>query len=230
MRRTMLALLLSTLLLGCSDDTTGDRQDGPVTTKDTGPTKCGAGIYPCGPYGTKTGSVAANLEFKGYMAAKNFCTDHKNKKADTTKLTSISLKSYHLGDASASCAANQPSLLWVMVSAGWCNPCKTEVQETQKDYAAGTMDARVDVLNVVYETTAPGTAVTEAFLKTWADNFKLTLPVVMDPDFKLGAYFSRGNAPFNMLVETKTMKIYYQQQGDKLADIKKKITEFLAKK
>ena len=231
MRRTMLALLLSTLLLGCSDDTTDDKKlDGAVPTKDTGSDQCGMGIYPCGPYDTKTGFPAANLEFSGYMDPKNFCTDHKNKKADTSKLVPISFKSYHLADMSTACAKNKPSLLWVMVSAGWCNPCKIEVQETQKEYAAGTIDDRVDVLNLVFETTSPGTAVTKAFLDTWATNFKLTMPVAMDPNFKMGAYFSRANAPFNMLIETKTMKIYYQQQGGKLADIKKKIAEFLAKK
>ena len=230
MRRTVLVLSLSTLLIGCSDDTSTDKLDGKTTPKDSGPTQCGAGIYPCGPYDIKAGSVARNLEFKGYMEAKNFCTDHKDKKADTSKMVPISFKSYHLGDASTSCAANKPTLLWVMVSAGWCNPCKTEVQEMQKEYAAGTMDARVDLLNLVYETTSPGTAITEAFLKTWTDNFKLTLPVAMDPDFKMGAYFSRANAPYNMLLETATMKIYYQQQGGKLEDIKKKVTEFLAKK
>ena len=229
MRRTMLALILSTLLFGCSDDSNNDKVDGAVP-KDTGPTQCGKGIYPCGPYGIKTGKVADNIALKGYMAAKNFCTDHKDKKADTSKLVSIAFKDYHLGDSSASCSKNKPALMWVMVSAGWCNPCKTEVQEMQKDYAAGSVDARVGMLNIVYETTAPGTAVTEAFLKPWTDNFKLTLPVAMDPSFKMGAYFSRDNAPFNMLVDTADMKIYYQQQGGKLADIKKKVSEFLAKK
>ena len=171
--------------------------------------------------------MAKNLEFKGFMDAKNFCTAHKDKKSTTGKLVPISFKSYHLGDSS--CAANKPKLLWIMVSAGWCGPCKTEVQEVQKEYNAGTMDAKVGVLNVVYETTSAGTAVTEKFLKTWTESFTLTMPVAMDPDFKLGAYFSRANAPYNMLIDASSMKIYYQQQGGKLSEIKKKVAEFLKK-
>lgn len=228
MRRFTLALIFTALIFGCSDDdSNGTKQDKAVVEKDGGIPTCGKDIYPCSPYDTKVGSVAKNLEFKGFMDPKNFCTAHKDKKTSTDKLVPISFKSYHLGDST--CAANKPTLLWVMVSAGWCSPCKTEVQEVQKEYGAGTMDPKVGVMNVVYETTSAGTAVTEKFIKTWADNFKLTLPVVMDPDFKMGAYFSRANAPYNMLIDTSSMKIYYQQQGGKLADIKKKVDEFLKK-
>lgn len=230
MAKTMLALFLSLMLFGCSDDSGNDKLDGGGGQLDTAPGKCGSGIYPCGPYGTASGKVAANLTFKGYMDPKNFCTAHKDKKPNTGKLADITFANYHLGDSGAACAKHKPRLMWVMVSAGWCKPCKAEVTETQKEYSEGKIDAQVELLNVVYETTTPSTRVTEAFLGTWASNFKLSFPLVMDPDFKMGAYFSRDKAPFNLLVDTKTMSIHYQQQGGKIEDIKKKITEFLAKK
>lgn len=224
MKRLFLALGLSLLLLGCGDDTNNTKKDSGAD----GSSNCGAGIFPCGPYGSKVGSIVENFDMQGFYDAQNFCKAHKDKTAATSKAKPISFKSFHLGDTGAACKAFQPKLMWVMVGAGWCGPCKTEVQAIQKEYAAGTIDARVDLLNIVFEATTPGTPINEAFLKLWADGYGLTLPVAMDPNLNVGAYFNKTNPPFNMLVDTSTMKIYYTQEGGKIDDVKKKVSDFLA--
>lgn len=233
MSRWALVLGLSlVMLVGCSDD--GEGKDMGIDTiaadftssSGDGPTQA---KYPAGPYGTKAGETAANLEFLGYMDPKTFCKKPADKKMDTSKLRPISFQSYHLGDSSTGCAGYKPKLMWVMVSAGWCGPCITEVSSTQQQYAKNAITDGLELLNIVFEDKASAPA-DGAFLKTWIAQGSLTFPVAMDPSFKMGAYFSKAAVPFNMLVDTKTMKIYYRQVGGSLTNIGKKISEFFANK
>jgi thiol-disulfide isomerase/thioredoxin len=225
-------VILAIALFGCSDgdsDTDvggGPKDSGPdiTSTPEGGAPMCGPNIYPCPPYGVQSGDVAANLEFVGYSDPKEHCTDHKDKVMDIDNARKISFREFHQPEAG--CDSKKRDLLWVMVSAGWCGPCRTEVQQTQTEYAKGSVDSRVGIVNVVFETDKLGVPITDAFLKKWITSFNLTLPAVMDPSFKMGAYFDKKATPFNMLVETKTMKILYRQTGGDLSNIGKKISEY----
>jgi hypothetical protein len=222
------------VLVGCSDDVEKTKDAAVVDmafhdlAAGDGAAACGSGIYPCGPYGVQVGDVAANLAFMGFSDDDNQCTDHKDKVMDLSKARQIAFADWHVGDAS--CAAKKKDLLWVMVSAGWCVPCQAEVQSTQKEFGAGAVDARLGILNIVFETKSHGEPADTNFVKTWINTFKLTFPVVADPSFKMGAYFNKKATPFNMLVETKTGKVYYRQVGGAISVVGQKITEFFSKK
>lgn len=221
-------------LLTCQAVCTGKPLDGGVDQgadtmpPDTGPPNCGPGIYPCPPYGTDKGDIAEDMVFLGFMDPKNFCTAHEDKVMDLTTKRKIAFSQFHLGDPDPTCAPQKRKLLWVMVSAGWCDPCKLEVQATQNEYAAGKVDSRVGIVNVVFETGQLGEPITEAYLKLWINSFKLTMPVVMDPSFTMGKFFSAQATPFNMLVDTSNMKIYHHQTGGSLTTIGEKITDFFS--
>ncbi len=224
MRTAILIIASCSLLLvagACSDD---DDNGNNNTQADGGGTKCGPGVYPCGPYGTNTNDKVGNMELEGYMDAKELCKPHKDKVKDTATLRKLSFKDYFLGDST--CASEKKKLLWVMVSAGWCAPCKAEVQAVQKDYKAGKYNKGLGIINVVFETTKKNDPADAKFIKSWADGFKLTFPVLMDPVFKTGAYFSSSAAPFNMLINTKEMTVVYRSTGADLTTLNKRVTEF----
>lgn len=186
-----------------------------LTRPDLGP--CGPGLYPCGPYGSAVGQVAANLSFSALADPDHLCKDTVAMKQDLGPPRAIALADWHRGGAA--CSTKTWRLLWVMVSAGWCASCKTEVAGVQASIDAAGLDPRVAVLNVVYETTVVKQPVGEDFLRTWAQAYGLTFPVAMDPAFTMGAYFSRGEAPFNLLLELKTMTILYRRTGSDLPGI-----------
>jgi thiol-disulfide isomerase/thioredoxin len=205
---------------------------------DKGPEPCGDGIYPCGPYGTNNGEVAANLDFLGFKDPEEACQAHKEKVLDLDTKVKVSFKDFHLGFGDTSC--NKRGLLWVMVSAGWCGPCQREVCKTVRDYQAGAVDSRVAVLNIMFETDKLGTPVTEEFLRLWITSLRdpdtgkrclttpanLSFPVVMDPAFKMGVYFNKSSVPFNMLIDTSNMKIYFRQVGENLPAVGQAIQNF----
>jgi len=234
MRGTIIAALLI-LLAGCSDKTTEERQDARtdrslvdlLSLPDEGVPVCGPKTYPCGPYGTRTNDVAANLEFLGFSDPDEMCKAHDKKAQDTSKLRRIAFKDWYQADPTGAC---NRKLLWVIVSAGWCGPCQEEVRDAATQYKGGQVDSRLGILNVVFETDNPGTPADGPFLNKWTTKLGLTFPVVMDPSFKMGAYFTREATPFNMLIDTSTMKIFYQLAGGDASFIGPQILAFFNKK
>lgn len=232
MRRTFFGGLVVSLVLGGSLASTGCSSSGAsadaavlypdLTALDFG-AACGPDTYPCGPYGTKNGNIAGNEVFQGFMDADNFCKKHIDKKIDTGKLVSIGLVDWF--KTPAACAKTR-KILWVNVAAGWCGPCRAEVQELRKQVLAGGFNEAVGFLNIIFEDSkyAPATA---AFAKTWATSQDLQWPVVADPNFRMGQYFDKAATPFNMLVDTSTMKIFYQGVGADLPGIAQQIDTFL---
>lgn len=237
MRRYLLVAGLAGLLWGCSDDTNVTQDSG---TKDTlsadftnaagdAAATCGPGIYPCGPYGTKTGDVVENIELFGYMDPDELCKANDKKQHDYTKLHKLSFKDFYQGSKKAGCAAYKKSLLWVMISSGWCGPCKSEVSSTQVQYGKDQVDKIVGLMNILNDSDSSGIPPNALFIKTWATTYNLSLPVLMDPSFKTGVFFGRNAVPFNMLIDLKTMKIFYQQVGGSLTNIGAKISEYKSK-
>ncbi len=114
-----------------------------------------------------------------------------------------------------------------MLSAGWCNACSAEALDLQAMIKDGTLDPRVAPLSVLFETKTVGQAADQAFVKTWINAYKLTYPVVMDPTFAMGAFYSAKETPFNMLLDLGTMKVIYRRTGSNISGLKGAIAGFL---
>jgi thiol-disulfide isomerase/thioredoxin len=229
--RLFVALVLGAGLIvanGCSDDS-GFTPDAAVVYPDLQPLdlggSCGPEVYPCGAYGTANGAVAADEQFRGYQDPDNFCKDHNSKQLDSGAIKTISFADWF---KKPSACGKKYKLVWINVAAGWCGPCRAEVQELTKRFKDGTFPAQVDFLNIVFEDSLRKPA-SEAFAKTWATSQKLNWPVVADPGFKMGKYFDKAATPFNMLVNTETMEIVYQTVGANIPAIEAEITKFLSK-
>lgn len=230
--RSFVVLALAAGLIvanGCSDDS-GVKPDAAVVYPDLQPLDaaggCGPGqAYACGPFGTVTGTIAGDEQFLGFMDPDNFCKAHDAKAIDTSTAKTISFADWFKKPDGC---AKKYKLVWVNVSAGWCGPCRAEVQELTKRFKDGTFPAEVDFLNIVFEDGLRKPA-TEAFGKTWATQQSLNWPVVIDPSFKMGKYFDKAATPFNMLVNTETMEIVYRTVGANIPAIEAEINKFLGK-
>lgn len=227
MTRAYLAAVAALAGLACSSPAvTPDGGPSPdITVVDAGP--CGPGVYPCGPYGTKVGQVADELRFSGFADAEHLCKAPSAQKADLTTRRDLALGDWHRGGAACS-PGKAWKVLWVMASAGWCASCKTEVASVQDKLSKDELDGRVGLLNVVYETTKLKQPADEAFLRTWAQAYGLSFPVVMDPGFQLGTHFTRDAAPFNLLLDVATMKVLYRKTGSDLPGIEAAIKAALS--
>jgi hypothetical protein len=202
------AALAALLLSGCSAAT--PRQDLP-------PAPCDASAYPCGPYGARAGDVVEDLSFQAFADPQHLCREPAELRASTAGLRPLAFSDWFRGDPA--CPGKKKRLLWIMVGAGWCPACLLEAQRAQRAHADGTLDRRVALYSVLFETDVPGSKVSEPFLRTWIATLGLSFPVGMDPDFALGRFFRKEHTPFNMLLEVATMRSVYQHAGSDSAGL-----------
>ncbi len=217
----------------------GPDPDGPVAqvdkgivpdlgTADSGGASCGEGIYPCGPYGTSKGDVIEDVTFVGFADPDTFCKPLKDQAIDFSKSKKFSFGDWHRPPEG--CPDKKKQLMWVVVSAGWCGPCRAEIQETMAAIKQGAIDDRLALVDILFEDDNAQPA-TESYAKNlWAQYVGITFPLLLDPSFKMGKYFDREAVPFNMLVDLETMKIVFRATGANLPAVGQAIQSFFQNK
>ncbi len=135
--------------------------------------------YPAGPYGLAEGDVLADLTFTN---------------ADGTE--------FSFGDVFAS---EKNRVLLVTTTAGWCTAC-IEEQPKLKALHGELKGSGLQIVAAMFEDSdfAPATP---AQIGDWDARYDLPYPLVLDADFKLGAYYDETLTPMNMIVDVDTMEI-----------------------
>jgi len=188
----------------------------PDSAVDTMP--CDGGGYPCGPYGTAKGYVAADASFSAYLDAGHLCKDNASMTMDLSALRQVSFSDWHQGGAS--CPDKRRRLLWVNLSAGWCTSCGNEVAKVQEMIDKGKLDKRVALLDVVLETKTKGQPATAAFLQTWIKAYGLTFPAALDTSAAMSKYLGTNDLPAALLLDLQTMTIVYKATGATADEVK----------
>lgn len=153
--------------------------------------------YPSGPYGRTKGATIQNLRFLGWRnaAAAGY---------DPTRLEVISLSDFYNPDGS-----KDVRLLALNASAVWCTVCRAEYRHLERDgIHAKYRPKGVEILGVLFED-ADFNPARPSDLVVWGgpEAFDTPFPLVIDPAFKTGGYFSSDATPMNMLIDTRTMEI-----------------------
>jgi thiol-disulfide isomerase/thioredoxin len=143
---------------------------------------CGAGN------GTAEPQTLEDMEFLGFV---DIAVDDQPR--------TIRLSDYY--------AENRPGTRIIMLSAaaGWCAPCMREAS-AMPDFAATYEPRGVAILTAVFQDQNGDPAEVE-FVRTWAETFALTVPVLIDTSFQTGTYFDAGTMPANMFVDAETLEI-----------------------
>ena len=245
MYRIPLSMLLVASLCACGTDTgTGKADSRGLVLKDSGApadkgeatdaavkkdtgSSCGKSSYPCGPFGTKPGSVIQDHTFMVFRDPRALCKETKDHKMDTSKSVPMSLKDFYQWDSS--CLSKKKKLLWILGSAAWCGICTKEIKAVKAAILAGQIDNRVAFLNLVVDGKTYGKPADVATAKLWVTGFGLNHPVASDMTYAFKKYFLSSGFPLNILVDLETMKIYHARNGDNLAFMGKKMAEFFSK-
>lgn len=151
--------------------------------------------YPAGPYGSDVNSTVDNLEFLGWMnpTAAGY---------DPAQFTKVRFSDFYNPDGS-----KPAKLLLINVSARWCYYCKTEYSDMRASSKYETYNAKgVQFIGVLFED-ANYNAAQPPDVQWWTQSYQVAFPFVIDPGFKMGAYFSADATPLNMIVDARTMQI-----------------------
>lgn len=175
--------------------------------------------YPEGPYGTGVGATLEDFAFLGWH-------DPVAADYDASKLEQVNLSEYYDPDGSKGI-----KLIWINASAVWCSVCRTEMREIKSNAVHATFAPQgVQMLVTLFEDNRSGPA-KPSDLHNWgiAPEHSIDFPLVLDPGFKLGSFFTSDATPLNMLVDARTMRVvsatmgysqdYWQQVGNYLATL-----------
>lgn len=162
--------------------------------------------YPAGPYGAHVGDTVQNLCFQGWK-------DPSAASYDPAKLEKICLQDFH-DDPDA-------KLLLIESCAIWCAACRAEYGGSgNRPSLGGQLAAReaqgFRVIGTLFQNQSASPA-SESDLATWARTFAIDFPFALDDAHQLALFTSPDVAPFNMLVDTRTMKIVLELDGDEPA-------------
>jgi AhpC/TSA family len=159
--------------------------------------------YPAGPYGTVVGATIENLEFMGWKHP-----DLEN--YDPANFEKVRLSDFYNPD-------NQSTLklLAVNASAVWCSVCRAEYEDmnTNGTYATYSKEG-VEILGTLFQDNAYYPA-QPSDLINWGEtaSHAVKFPLVLDPGFKMGAYFDSDATPLNMVIDVRTMTIVLVTMG-----------------
>jgi hypothetical protein len=174
--------------------------------------------YPAGPYGTGVRATLENFAFLGWRdpVAANY---------DVNKLEQVHLSEYYNPDG-----RSDVKLIWINASAVWCSVCRAEMADIKSNEIRATFGPRgVQLIETLFEDNNSGPA-KPSDLHNWGSlaSHSIDFPLLLDPGFKLGAFFTSDATPLNMLVDAKTMKVLDATMGYS-SDYWQRVDRLLAK-
>lgn len=162
--------------------------------------------YPDGPYGTQDGDMFAPFE-----------------------LPDCDGRMFYFESLLCDPAAR---LVLFNVGAGWCEPC---IEETAAMVESGFDTAHASdglrIVQALFQDDDAGRA-TRTFCGQWRDEFGMSFPVLVDPEFKTEQYFGVGGfdrqaTPINVLIDRAGV-VRYSAAGENPADIEDYVEALLA--
>jgi len=175
------------------------------------------GGYPKGPYNTREGDVIEDFCFSGWE-------DPEAASYDPGKSTQICLSDFH--------ADPDARLLLVESCAIWCAACRSEYGgdgQNRPSLSQRLAERKSDgfrILGTLFQN-AESKAATPTDAAAWAKTFSLDFPFAVDSSDHLARYASSSVAPFNMLIDTQTMKIQLELEGDEPSVLFTAVDHFL---
>lgn len=189
------ALTFALLACGCGSNT-------PEIPDELlqGNSGCGAPEYPRAGIGEEPGDVVANQCFTGYRAPRTVPPSEGNRET-------IAFSDYY--DPTGSKGVG---LLLVNTAAVWCAACVAEHTGLPERYAELAPKGLV-IFGTLFEDAQKNDATLDD-LDRWIENFDTNFPMVADPSHYLEDYGAASQAPLNMVVDPRTMKILRKYVGD----------------
>jgi len=159
--------------------------------------------YPPGPYGTGVNATLENFAFLGWR-------DPVAAGYDQTQLEQVRLSEYY--DPTGSKGLK---LIWINASAVWCSVCRAEMRDIKNNGVRAEFAAKgVQLVVTLFEDNKSGPA-RPLDLHNWGSvpEHAIDFPLLLDPGFKLGAFFTSDATPLNMLVDARTMRVLDATMG-----------------
>ncbi len=204
-------LIVSLGLMGCGSDPapTGNTPVDAGTVADTGTTPpVDAGpvqAYPEGPYGSRVGAL-----FEPFA------------------LTACNREGAEAAWRFQDSGFWDNQLTIIMISAMWCVPCQNEAMQVERELVQRYEGRGVRFVQILVQD-PQRRAINNSQCNTWVNRYRLTFPVLMDPQFITQPFVPMAAFPGNVIVDRRG-RIRWREYGSErgLVSIREAIDEVLA--
>lgn len=166
--------------------------------------------YPEGPYGNRLGDVAPDVCIRGWH-------DPSAEGYDPERLERICFADFWDPEA------REHSHLLVNTSAIWCSACRVEYggsgnRPSLSQHLSERRERGLRLLGALFQNAALEPA-EETDAVTWARTYSVDFSFGLDAPFAMGAFADAQVQPFNMVIDTRTMRIVLRVDGDEPATL-----------
>ncbi len=181
----MKRIIILLAVLGCATTTLACSSDGDGDGLGSECSSADRSGYPAAPYGISRGATIESFVLP------------------TASGGTFDLQAVH--------ANGENHTLLISTAAGWCTACIAEQPELQS-LATRYGDAGLVVAVSVFQD-GDFVAATESYARSWRDDHNLSIPVLVDSEFIMSAYYDESLTPLTMLVDLNDMQIIYSSTG-----------------
>jgi hypothetical protein len=175
--------------------------------------------YPEGPTGSESGDLAPNVCVEGWR-------NPKAEEFEQAEMEQLCFSDFWDPERTSH------RLLLVNTAAIWCSACQVEYQGTGSrpslsEEVEARREAGLRVMGTLFQDASLNPAQPEHGVE-WARAFDVDFPFGIDPEFRMGAFANADVQPFNLVIDTETMQILFEIQGDNPDELWPAIDERLA--
>ncbi len=163
---------------------------------------CDTGSYPAGPCTERARDRRTEFLFRG--------RSRSERRARRRGRSSASKRSRSATSTILPAAVTR--LILVNSAAIWCSACQVEHQALL-EHASELGGEGLVILSALFQDAKRDPATTDDLL-AWIETFEPNFPMVLDPDYQLGAYASAETAPLNLVIDARNMQILQKFIGD----------------
>jgi hypothetical protein len=174
--------------------------------------------YPEGPYGTVKGSVMPNYELLGWSRPAE--VDY-----EVADFNTVRFSDFYDPDGSKGL-----KYIFLNSSAVWCTVCQAEYAWMRNNgtYAKYQPQGVEFVCSLFEDASNPPKPAKPLDLRNWGTKFQVAFPMILDPGFKFGRFFTADATPMNLIVDARTMVIVEKVLGGDIQSMLVKIDNLLA--
>lgn len=175
--------------------------------------------YPAGPYGTDQGSIVENYELLGWKAPASVGYD-------TNQMDTVRFSDFYDPDGSKGLKA-----IFLNSSAVWCSVCKAEYAWMKNDGTWGKYNPQgvIFISSLFEDASNPPKPATPLNLMNWGTQYGVEFPMMLDPGFKFGRFFTADATPMNLVIDPRTMRIEAKILGGDILGVLAQVDALVAK-
>ena len=225
MRKLICALALGATLTGCT-----------LGSGDSVAPVPGSGdeiidqAYPTQNIGTTVGTVIKNYPFTAYINPATGMGTAAQQAITLGDFYNPTGKATYPADSPFGAGTPIPRVLVINAGAVWCGPCKEEAANVLPGKYDQFKPSGMQLLFILFDSVKPGEPASFTDLDNWTGTFDVRYPAAVDPKRNMADIGDPSQFPFNIIVDTTTMRIVESQVGLPPETFWQRIEELLAAK